>query len=206
MGTVGFLVVFRIGIFSYFVNSYWGGAVPAIGGALVIGALPRIRRRARPRDAIILGLGATILANSRPLEGLIFFLPVMAVLFVWLRGNRGPGWREAASRIILPFCAVMVLCVIFIAYYNWRLTGKPFLAPYELNEQTYFSTPRLFWQKLRPPLHYQNPQFESFFNGWARTLWQQGAISNGPAAVRYTISNFVKLVYFYLWPELCIYC
>jgi hypothetical protein len=108
------LVVFRIGTFSYFVNSYWGGAIAATGGALVMGALPRIRRRVCTRDAIILALGAAILANSRPLEGLIFCLPVMAVLIVWLFGNRGTVWKVAATRIILPFCTVMLLCVIFI--------------------------------------------------------------------------------------------
>src|SRR5437870_7121883 len=61
----GILAVIRLGTFSYWANSYRGGAVTAIGGALVIGALPRIRRHLRIRDSLLMGLCLAILASSR---------------------------------------------------------------------------------------------------------------------------------------------
>src|SRR5229473_4539496 len=53
----GVLAVIRLGTFSYWTDSYWGGTVSAMGGALVLGALPRIKNNQRVRDAAWMGIG-----------------------------------------------------------------------------------------------------------------------------------------------------
>ncbi len=68
----GLLAVLRFGIVSYWVNSYWGGAVPAAAAALVLGAYPRIQKRATVFSALIMGAGLAILADRRPSRGLGF--------------------------------------------------------------------------------------------------------------------------------------
>ncbi len=200
----GVLVALRLGIFGYWVNSYWGGAVPAIGGALVVGALPRILHFRRSRDAIIMALGAALLANSRPLEGFVLFLPVVAVLAVWFFGGGSPSWRVTLPRLIAPFCVVMLLCGLFIGYYNWRGTGDPLLFPYVLNERTYSSTPAFVWQNASAPLHYLNPQFEYFYNEWSRDYWSYARVTNVTEALRHLKTVLSTFLHFFLWPEFCL--
>src|SRR5579863_5041232 len=52
----GLLAVMRFAFFNYWSSSYMGGAAAATGGALILGALPRIRQHRRVRDALLLGL------------------------------------------------------------------------------------------------------------------------------------------------------
>ena len=164
----GVLVALKLGIASYWMNSYWGGAVAATGGALVLGALPRIVRRPTVRDALLLGLGVAILANSRPYEGMLFCVPAAIWFFRWLAGktkSREP-LRTRIVKILLPLGALLVLTAVFIGYYNLRLTGHAALFPYALNARTYESAGLFLWDHPREPLHYNNRQFEAFYNGW----------------------------------------
>jgi hypothetical protein len=198
----GLLVLLRLGVFSYWMNSYWGGAVPALGGALVLGASPRLARFWRWTDALLLGLGAAILANSRPMEGLVLCLLVAVFVVVRFCRNRFETRKIFLPELIAAFGGTMLLCGIFMGYYNWRGTGSPLVFPYMVNEKTYVSTPTLFWQAPRPPMHYANPQFDAFYNGWMRTEWLEGRVDSAAHAVKHLALSVIKVSYFFLWPEL----
>jgi hypothetical protein len=170
----GVLVWTRFGVFSYWMNSYWGGAVAAAGGALVLGVMPRLVRRARIRDALLLGLGITILANTRPYEGLLFCIPIGCWFLRWLAGKTKSqvSFRDRVVKAFLPVAAVLVLTHVFMGYYNWRLTGNAFLFPHVLNSRTYQTAGLFLWDHPKPPLQYHNEQFEDFYNGWEREEYQ----------------------------------
>jgi hypothetical protein len=99
---------------------------------------------------------------------------------------------------------IAVMSMMFFCYFNWRVAGSPFSVPYMANEKDYVSTPTLAWQKLRPPIHFQNPQFTAFYNGWMRDVWLQGRSDSLAHTVDHLLRNIKKCVYFYLWPEFCI--
>ena len=198
------IVVLRLGIFSYWMNSYWGGAVAALGGALVLGALPRILRHQRPADALLMGLGAAILANSRPFEGGILFLLVAAVLTVWFFSKRSPSWRVSLPRTLLPIGVAGLLTLFFLGYYNWRVTGNALLFPSIANDQQYSSVPTFVWQKIRPALQYSNPQFGYVYNIWERQYWLRHTFDGTWHFLSHMEWVTVKFIYFFLWPELCV--
>jgi hypothetical protein len=196
----GALVALKLGIASYWMNSYWGGAVAAIGGALVLGGLARIVKRARIRDALLVGLGIAILANSRPYEGCLFCLPAAAWFFWWLIGRTKsqdtPPVRFA--RVVAPLTLVLILTAAWMGYYNWRLTGNALLMPHVLNTRTYHTAPLFLWEHSKTEMHYRNQQFEDFYNGWERENYH----TNFADAVRVSEEKVFRGGITYFWPGL----
>jgi hypothetical protein len=170
----GALTAAKFGVASYWINSYWGGAAAAIGGALVLGALGRLARNATVKNAITLGFGVAILANSRPYEGMLFCIPAAAWFLWWLAKKSPPRATPTAQRakILLPLLLVLATTAAFTGYYNWRLTGNALLMPHVLRTRTYHSSALFLWEHPSPPLHYDNPQFEDFYNNFERENYQ----------------------------------
>jgi hypothetical protein len=159
----GLLALLRYGATTYWANSYWGGAAGAIGGALVLGALPRIQRSPRVKHALIMGAGLAILANSRPYEGFAFSLPIAAALLIWILRKDRPPLRVVAGRVVAPLVLVLVLTGAALAYYNWRLTGNPLRLPYQVDLENNAVVPYMVWQKLRPEPRYHHEVIRKMF-------------------------------------------
>jgi hypothetical protein len=167
----GGLVLLRLGLFRSWVDGYYNGSVATVGAALVLGALPRILKSGSTRDAVLMGVGAVILACSRPVEGLIFCIPIAIALPVGLMRKRKPLIGHTIPRVVVPLFLALICGLAFLAYYNASVTQNALLFPYVLYHRQYFNYPAFAWQTAPPPLHYSNPQFETFFNGWQRATY-----------------------------------
>ena len=166
-------VALQLALTSYWMNSYWGGAASAIGGALVIGTMPR-------KNPVVFAIGLAILANTRPYEG--FLLGCVAV--VWFRPDK---------KMIAP----LALTALLMAGYFYRVTGSPVKMPAQSYIEQYAAAPAFVWQK--PPalpayrhaaMRDLNVAFLSDYHQYD-TLW---------GAIRFSAEKLQSLGTFYLGP------
>lgn len=193
----GVLAALRLGILSYWVNGYWAGSVVALGGALVLGALPRLKKYGRVRDAILLALGLALLANSRPYEGLLLSIPVAASMLLWLFRTRFT--HRILTGVLLPIIVLMSAFAVATGYYYARVTGSPFRMTYQVNRETYATAPYFLWQKPRPEPPYHHKVMRDFYR-WELTQFEENRTLGG--ALRRTRDKLAAFWGFYLGPAL----
>jgi len=160
----GILAVLRLGLFSYWVNTYAGGGViTGLGGALVLGALPRLMKTARFRYGLVMAIGMILLGLTRPYEGLLVCLPVAFGLGNWaLFGKNRPSTAVLLRRAALPVLMVVV-AVSWLGYYDYRAFGKPTTLPYTIDRATYAVCPYFVWQRLHPEPQYRHAVMREFY-------------------------------------------
>lgn len=190
------LAVLRLATFSYWINTYTGGAVPAIGGALVLGALPRILRRFRTRDFFWMGLGLAILANSRPYEGLLVSAPAM-VFLLWHLWKRAHPPITLLLRRMIPAAVLLIATLGVMGYYNWRVFGNPFTIPYKINRDTYASAQHFIWQRPHAEPAYRHLAMRNFYTGSELKIFREETGSIG-GFLSGTVQKSLEAVSFYL--------
>ena len=199
----GLLPVIRFGVFSYWDNSYWGGAPAAIGGALLIGALPRIVKNYRIRDALILAIGVAMLANSRPYEGLILTLSAAGSLIVWTRARKSKvTWHIVIFRIVAPALSLLAVVAIGMGYYCARVTSDPFRMPQQVNRESYAVANYFYWQSPNPQHVYRHKAISDFYNGLELSQYLQARSIRG--FVRQTSIKVALTWLFYVGPAFTI--
>ena len=164
----GVLTVPRLGLLSYWTNGYWSACLPAIGGALVLGALPRITRirgRGRPRHmgtyASVMAIGLFILANTRPYEGLLLSSGVALALLAWMFGRNRPPLRASLTKFVLPLVLTLAPLAAWTGYYYYRVTGSPFRLTYTVNRETYAMGRYFLWQSAWPQKTYHHAKMQA---------------------------------------------
>ena len=148
-------------------QSYWGGAVAMLGGALLFGALRRLWTKPTVGNGVLLGVGVVTLANTRPAEGFLTCLPVAVLLLYWLFRSEFL-LREKLVRVGIPAIAVGMVGLTLMGVYNLATTGDWATMPYQLHDKTYSASSLLIWKPQPEVPEYNHVQMEQFYTGIGR--------------------------------------
>jgi hypothetical protein len=160
----GILAILRLGLFSYWVNTYTGGATVSLtGAALVLGAMPRLFKTGQFRYGMLMAIGMALLALSRPYEGVLVCIPVAIALCHWIiAGKNRPRAPVLLRRAAAPL-ALLIAVMAWIGYYDGRNFGKATTLPYTVARATYAVIPYYIWQTRRPTPVYRHDEIRRFY-------------------------------------------
>ena len=177
-GSLAFGLIY--GVEHYWMNSYWGGAAAATGGALWLGAASRIVRGDRggvspAMTGLMLGLGAGILIHTRPWEGAFLCLGTLLGFALIAR----PGLRERLRRRLAgaaPAAATVIGgALLLLGLWTWRVTGQAFLHPRNLYQKTFVAAPALVWQDPSVPTgSFRAPNLRRYLGEWQKNSQSWG--------------------------------
>ncbi|HVW85895.1 MAG TPA: hypothetical protein VHB50_14495 [Bryobacteraceae bacterium] len=135
----GLLAVMEFGPLNQWMNNYWGGAVSAIAGCLVFGAIPRIWVSGRPRYAALAGFGLGLQILTRPFESVL--LAVCAL----------PALVKIRRRALVAGLAALLPALLITAAQNKAVTGSWTTLPYMLSRYQYGVPTTFTFQKVPAP-------------------------------------------------------
>jgi hypothetical protein len=198
----GALPALRFGVFSYWDDSYSGGALAATAGSLVLGALPRIIRYLRGRDALLMAFGLALLANTRPYEGLLLSMPVAVALLIWSIGKNAAPWALIAQRVVVPAFLVLIPSGVLMGEYFRHVTGSALHMPYQTNRTAYAIAPYFLWQLPNPQPTYHHAVMRDFYSRVELPPYWQARSLTG--FVWETAERLLTTCGFYIGPALTI--
>ncbi|HEV2721207.1 MAG TPA: hypothetical protein VG323_14390, partial [Thermoanaerobaculia bacterium] len=138
-------------------ETYHGGALAALAGALIVGAAGKERAALVPA-----AIGMALFAYSRPYEGLVFMMAMFIV-------------RPALLKAV-PIAAVGLVPLLIC---NRAVTGNPLVMPYMIYEQRYDPMPNFLWERPRRVAPEPNLEMATVYRvhfGLWRRLHQPGGL------------------------------
>lgn len=162
---------------TYWSTSYWGGSVAALGGALILGAVGRLRRQWRqPRTsggarlemycaAALWSAGCGLAALARPYEGGTLAALSSAELGrqLWRASHDTPPLKTAGFGIWIAAALPAVAALSFLLAVNRAVTGSAWVLPYFEHARQYQIRRTFYWQEDRPVPAYRHASIRTVY-------------------------------------------
>ena len=177
-------------------QTYWGGTLAFLGGALVFGAAGRLAREPRVGSALAMAIGGSVLAVTRPFEGLLFCVFVGLWLAVTWATRPTVSFGRIIRGAVAPQAIVYALLLMGWAGYNQAVTGDPWTMPYQIHEATYGRAPLFVWQPPRPEQEYERPEFKEFHEEWSMNTYRAQRTLKGTLLTKWQMAKHSAVQYF----------
>jgi hypothetical protein len=162
MAVVSILFAVILSPSMYWTASYWGGAVAAGAGALVLLAVGLFLNKATAVSGLIFAIGVLLLLWTRPYEGGIFTLAVLLVFGKQI-------WRRRRLAPLVAFLLLSTAGITWTCLDNRAITGHFFQLPYLLHSKQYDVVPSFWFLPLNPQPVYSHPRLAALHgatNSW----------------------------------------
>jgi len=216
----GLYMVIHFGPLNQWTNTFWGGALPAIAGCLVFGAIPRLWKAQGPpdaaqtteehpssrdsvavtcaspkaptvREAVLLGLGCGIQILTRPFESVLLALVIAPPVIVLFR--REP--RRIAAVVLLAVSPAFALTLL----HNKAVTGSWTTLPYMLSRYQYGIPANFTFQANAQPHRTLNREQQVDYQAQSDV---HGYTSETPATYLVRLASRIRFYSFFLVPPL----
>ncbi len=168
------VLCFPMSAISYWMNSYWGGSVCGLGGALVLGAVGRMLDGTRGvyANSTLLGAGSVLICWTRPFEGILFLTPLFLFL-LWKSHKTLPltAW--------IPVTAVGLLGAAFLGFFFYRITGNAMVPPEAEFQRQYGRAPLFIFGEVGPLRQLRDPHMDLVHNRWEVELIERERTLDG---------------------------
>jgi hypothetical protein len=145
-------------------ESYRGGGLAALGGALVFGGVLRLMHASRVRDGAIAGAGLVLLAVSRPFEGVVLAAGCAIGLI---------ALRRVRVRPLLVASAVVAAGLLAVGAHNRAVTGSFTVLPWVEYARQYDPAPQFVWQRDKALPQYRNAEFRFVYERIYRRQYER---------------------------------
>lgn len=122
-------------VFSYMGHTFWGGSLFALAGALTLAGTLQALEKEKFWALWLSGLGVFLMMINRPFEGFFYALPIAGYLFFRKRPNDVFSWFKR----LIPWSVCIIAGLLFMAIYNYTITGSALNFPHSHYQNTYTS-------------------------------------------------------------------
>jgi hypothetical protein len=161
---------------------FWGSSEAVAGSALIFGVIGRLRGGPSFTHGALLGLGAVLLALTRPLEGLAACLAPAGYITWWILHS--PERKRRLMLVAAPAVAVLTLGMTLLAAHNHAVTGNALRLAYAHYEAQAPGAPPFVWQASNEPknalranqrarLNIDFGSYRSMRSRWRSMMWSR---------------------------------